>query len=113
MDLAISQQRCPVRKIGRDGVALLPETLNAVRDLGSFLSFVRELCHRQGEWLQKSGDSQWSSIYGVKTDITNQTRRDVFRVLVVPAHASLALRALVDFLRRARRKRPRAPTAAI
>ena len=32
-----------------------------------------------------SGDSQWSSVHGFKTDITDQTRRDVFRVLVVPA----------------------------
>jgi bifunctional non-homologous end joining protein LigD len=42
--------------------ALLLETLNAVRDLRSFVPLVRELCHRQGEWLQISGDSQWSSV---------------------------------------------------
>src|SRR2546422_10824431 len=64
---------------------LLSETLNAVRDLRSFVPLVRELCHRQGEWLHVSGDSQWSCVHGFKADITNQTRRDVFRVLVVPA----------------------------
>src|SRR5438093_11444557 len=63
----------------------LSETLDAVRDLRSFVPLVCELCHRQGEWLQVSGDSQWPCIQGFETDITNQTRRDVFRVLVVPA----------------------------
>src|ERR1700736_254068 len=33
-------------------LALLFEALNAVRDLRSFVPLVRELCHRQGEWLQ-------------------------------------------------------------
>src|SRR5438094_860215 len=65
--------------------ALLSETLNAVRDLRSFVALVRELCHRQGERLQISGNSQRPSVQGFKPDITNQSRRDVFRVLVVPA----------------------------
>src|SRR5437773_248256 len=66
-------------------VPLLPEALDAVRDLGSVVPLVRELCHRQGEWLQIPGDSQRSSVHGLETDITNQARRDVLRVLVVPA----------------------------
>src|SRR5439155_4879094 len=80
MDLAISQQWCPKHVVG-----LLPETLNALRDLRSFVPLVRELCHRQREWLQISGNSQWSSVHGFKTNIANQTRRDVFRGLVVAA----------------------------
>jgi hypothetical protein len=35
---------------------------------------VRDWCHRQGEWLQISGDSQSSSVQRFKTDVTNQTR---------------------------------------
>src|SRR5437762_1595958 len=66
-------------------LALLPEALEAVRDLGSFVPLVRELCHCQGEWLQVSGNPQWSRVHGLETDITNQARRDAFRVLVVPA----------------------------
>jgi hypothetical protein len=45
------------------------EVLNPVRDLRSFVPLVGELCHRQGEWLQISGDWQWSSVDGVETDI--------------------------------------------
>src|SRR4030095_15095739 len=67
------------------GVALLPETFNAVRDLRSFAALVCDLCHCKGEWFHISGDSQASNVHGFKTDVTNQTRRDVFRVLVVPA----------------------------
>src|SRR5213593_148398 len=43
MDLAIPHQWRL-----EHAVALLPETFYAVRDLGSFLPLVRELCHRQG-----------------------------------------------------------------
>ena len=32
-----------------------------------------------------TGDSQWSSVHGFKTDIIDQTCRDIFRVMVVPA----------------------------
>src|SRR5580700_6015506 len=46
-------------------LALLFEALNAVCDLRSFVPLVRELCHREGEWLQISGDSQWSSVHGL------------------------------------------------
>src|SRR5213592_4126943 len=59
------------------------ETLDAVRDLRSVVSLVRELCHRQGERLEISGDSQWSSVHGFETNITNQSRRGLFRVLGV------------------------------
>ena len=38
----------------------------------------------EGERLQISGDSQRPGVHGFKTDITNQSRRDVVRVLVVP-----------------------------
>src|SRR5881409_3969794 len=52
-------------------VPLLPEALDAVRNLGSVVPLVGELCHRQGEWLQIPGDSQRSSVHGLETDITN------------------------------------------
>src|SRR6266850_1487148 len=57
--------------------------LDAVRDLRSVVPLVRELCHRQGERLEISGDSQWASVHRFETNITNQSRRDLFRVLGV------------------------------
>jgi hypothetical protein len=46
-------------------------------------ALVRELCHRQGERLEISGDPQSSRVRGVEANITNQRRRDCVRVLVV------------------------------
>src|SRR3954471_7522904 len=51
---------------------LLSETLDAVRDLGTLVPFVRQLCHREGERLQVPRDSQRSGVNGLKADIANQ-----------------------------------------
>src|SRR2546422_6286404 len=75
------------------------ETLNAVRDLRSFVPLVGELCHRQGERLQISGDSQTSRVHGVEANITNQSRRDRFRVLVVATVHEARPAASPSFLR--------------
>ena len=54
------------------GSALLSKTLDAVRDLGTLVPFIRELCHHEGERLQVPGDSQRSAVDGLKAHIANQ-----------------------------------------
>src|SRR3954470_14731182 len=51
---------------------LLSKTLDAVRDLGTLVPFIRELCHHEGERLQVPRDSQRSGVNGLKADIANQ-----------------------------------------
>ena len=51
---------------------LLSKTLDAVRDLGTLVAFIRELCHHEGERLQVPRDSQRSGVDGLKADIANQ-----------------------------------------
>src|SRR4051794_31539681 len=51
---------------------LLSKTLDAVRDVGTLVPFIRELCDHEGERLQVPRDSQRSGVDGLKADIANQ-----------------------------------------
>jgi hypothetical protein len=64
---------------------LFAEPLNPVREFGTLVTLVRELCDRESEWLQVPRDSQWPGIDGLKTDIANQLRHHAFRIVAIAA----------------------------
>jgi hypothetical protein len=68
--------------VGTDARADWP-AVDPVRELGTFVAFVSELCDRESEWPQVPRDWQWPGVDGLKADIANQLRHNVLRIVVV------------------------------
>ena len=66
-------------------LCLPPEPLEAVRELGTFVTLVRELCDKHRERLRVPGDPQGSGIDGIEPHIADQLSGDLFAARIVPA----------------------------
>src|SRR2546430_10533996 len=64
---------------------LLPEPLEPVRQLRTFITLVRELGDQQRERFGVTRDPQWSGVHRIEPDVANQLSGNFLALRIVPA----------------------------